>query len=60
MARPLKFFENCKMPTVGGGAVTLEAHSVCVHDDRADAVAMARYIREAFRVRGSSVAPFHP
>jgi UPF0271 protein len=60
MARLLKFFENCKMPGVGGNAVTLEAHSACVHDDRPDAVAMARHIREAFLVRGSSIVPFHP
>ena len=58
--RLLKFFESWKMPTVGGGAVTLEAHSVCIHGDSPDAVAMARHIREAFRVRGLSVAPFCP
>ena len=58
--RLLKFFENWKMPTVGGGAVTLEAHSVCIHGDSPDAIAMARHIREAFRVRGLSVAPFVP
>lgn len=56
--RLLKFFETSKMPTVGGGSVTLEAHSVCIHGDSPDAVAMARHIRDVFRGRGLSVAPF--
>lgn len=56
--RLLSFFETWKMPTVGGPPVTLEAHSVCIHGDSPDAVAMARHIREAFRVRGLGVAAF--
>lgn len=58
--RLLKFFETWEMPTVGGTPVRLEAHSVCIHGDSPDAVAMARHIRDAFKARGLAVAPFLP
>ena len=56
--RLLGFFRDWQMPTVGGAPVTLAAHSVCIHGDSADAVAMARHIRGAFTARGLGIAPF--
>jgi UPF0271 protein len=58
--RLLKFFETWEMPTVGGAPVRLDAQSVCIHGDSPDAVAMARHIRDAFRLRGLNIAPFLP
>jgi UPF0271 protein len=58
--RLLKFFETWDMPTVGGAPVRLEAHSVCIHGDSPDAVAMAQHIRDAFKARGLAIAPFMP
>jgi UPF0271 protein len=46
------------MPTVGGAPVTLAAHSVCIHGDSPDAVAMAGHIRASFSARGIGIAPF--
>jgi UPF0271 protein len=58
--RLLRFFETRAMPSSAGGSVTLAAHSVCIHSDSPDAVAMARHIRAAFRDKGLAVAPFVP
>ncbi len=56
--RLLGFFQNRQMPAVGGDPVTLAAHSVCIHGDSPDAVAMAQHIRTGFTVRGIGIAPF--
>ena len=56
--RLLGFFQNWQMPTVGGASVTLKAHSVCIHGDSPDAVAMAGHIRASFTARGVGIAPF--
>ena len=49
--RLLGFFRNRQMPAVDGDPVTLAAHSVCIHGDSPDAVAMAQHIRSGFTAR---------
>jgi UPF0271 protein len=58
LQRLLGFFQDWQMPTVGGVPVPLAAHSVCIHGDSPDAVAMARHIRAGFTARGIGIAPF--
>lgn len=58
VARLLTFLATGKMPTVGGAEVTLVAHSICVHGDSAQSVAMAGGIRDAFSQQGVAVTPF--
>jgi UPF0271 protein len=58
LQRLLGFFQDWRMPTVGGAPVPLAAHSVCIHGDSPDAVAMARHIRAGFTARGIGIAPF--
>ncbi|NIJ35978.1 UPF0271 protein [Sphingopyxis panaciterrae] len=58
VARLLRFLATGRMPTVDGGEVPLDAHSVCVHGDSPEALAMARSIRAAFAADGVEVAPF--
>ncbi len=57
-ARLLGFLDSGLMPTVGGEPIALAAHSVCIHGDSPQAVAMARHLRDTFRQRGLAVAPF--
>ena len=57
-ARLIGFLETGLMPTVGGDPVALAADSICIHGDNADAVAMARHVRDAFTARGLEIAPF--
>jgi UPF0271 protein len=58
--RLLHFLDYGQMPTVEGTEVPLIAHSICVHGDSSEAVAMARTIRDVFAARGIAVAPFAP
>jgi UPF0271 protein len=58
LQRLLGFFQDWQMPTVDGTPVPLAAHSVCIHGDSPDAVAMARHIRAGFTARGIGIAPF--
>jgi UPF0271 protein len=58
LQRLLGFFQDWQMPTVGAAPVPLAAHSVCIHGDSPDAVAMARHIRAGFAARGIGIAPF--
>lgn len=58
--RLLRYFETGKMPTVSGGAVALEAHSICIHGDSPHAVAMAREVREALVSNGFELQAFIP
>ena len=57
-ARLLEFLATGLMPTEGGVAVALSAHSICVHGDTAGAVAMARLIKSDLVQAGITVAPF--
>lgn len=46
------------MPVVGGDAIPLAGHSICVHGDSAGAVAMAGEIRARLSVAGVALQPF--
>lgn len=56
--RLLKFLESGKMPTITGGEITLDAHSICIHGDNAHAVAMAKEIHSKLTSNGIMIAPF--
>lgn len=56
--RLLQFFETGKMPTITGGAIPLDAHSICIHGDNAHAVAMAKEIHSKLTSNGIVIAPF--
>ncbi|CAD7337136.1 MULTISPECIES: LamB/YcsF family protein [unclassified Sphingobium] len=58
--RIVAFLESGMMPTVSHDPVALEAHSICVHGDSPDAVAMARTVRDELTERGFAIAPFLP
>ena len=58
--RLIDFLESGLMPTVDGGPIPLEAHSICVHGDSEGAVIMARQVRLALEAAGVLVAPFLP
>lgn len=57
-ARLEQFFTTGKMPTITGGAVSLNAHSICIHGDNPAAVAMGRQVRETLAALGIKLAPF--
>ena len=56
--RLLNFLESGLMPTLDGGAIPLQAHSVCVHGDSPHAVMMARTVRVRLMDQGVEVASF--
>lgn len=56
--RLVDFLASGSMPTVGGSAIVLEAHSICVHGDSYGAVAMARVVRARLTAQGFTLAPF--
>ncbi|MEW7009461.1 LamB/YcsF family protein [Lentilitoribacter sp. EG35] len=56
--RLLRFFETGKMPTINGGEIALDAHSICIHGDNAHAVAMAKEIHSRLTSNGIVIAPF--
>ena len=56
--RLVEFLRSGRMPTVEGGGVDLDAHSVCIHGDSEHAVAMARRVRAALAEAGVAIAPF--
>lgn len=56
--RLLQFFKTRKMPTITGGEVALDAHSICIHGDNAHAVAMAKEIYSKLTSNGIEVASF--
>lgn len=56
--RLLRFLETGLMPTVGEDDVPLAAHSICVHGDSPQAIAMARSISAAFAAKNVAIAPF--
>ncbi|PID60575.1 MAG: hypothetical protein CSB44_10120 [Gammaproteobacteria bacterium] len=56
--RLLAFRDSGRMPVVDGEPIELEAHSICVHGDSADAVAMAREIRARLTAEGVEIRRF--
>lgn len=56
--RLLQFFETGQMPTITGGKITLDAHSICIHGDNAHAVAMAKEVYSKLTSNGIVIAPF--
>ena len=56
--RILSFLDTGLMPTVGGPAIPLDAHSICVHGDSDGAVAKARHVRGALAAAGITLSPF--
>lgn len=56
--RLIRFFETGDMPTVSGGSVRLDAHSICIHGDSPHAVAMGVSIRERLVQQGFVLKPF--
>jgi UPF0271 protein len=56
--RLVEFLQTGLMPTIDGDAISLEAHSICVHGDSPGALAMARHVRTELEAAGVSVAAF--
>jgi UPF0271 protein len=56
--RLVAFSETGMMPTVSGGSIPLEAHSICVHGDSDHAVAMAGQVKAALVAKGIDVGSF--
>jgi UPF0271 protein len=56
--RLLRFLDSGRMPTVSGGSVALEAHSICIHGDSPHAVAMATLVRTSLIAHGLELAAF--
>ncbi len=56
--RLLTFLETGLMPVVDGDPIKLAAHSICVHGDSPDAVAMAGEIRDHLTAEGVQIASF--
>ncbi len=56
--RLLTFLDSGMMPVVGGPPIALTAHSVCIHGDSPEAVAMARLLRDRLTAQGVTLAPF--
>jgi 5-oxoprolinase (ATP-hydrolysing) subunit A len=56
--RLMAFFEDGLMPTLGGPAIPLAAHSICVHGDSPVAVQMAHQIRATLGSAGITLAAF--
>lgn len=56
--RLVGFSQTGMMPTVTGGEIALEAHSICVHGDSDHAVAMAAQVKAALIAQSIDVAPF--
>lgn len=56
--RLVEFLRSGRMPTVDGGVIDLEAHSVCIHGDSDHAIAMAKRVRAALADAGVAVGAF--
>ncbi|MEL6645213.1 MAG: 5-oxoprolinase subunit PxpA [Pseudomonadota bacterium] len=56
--RLLAFLDTGRMPVIDGDPIALNAHSVCVHGDGAEAVAMAEQIRNRLRDAGVTIESF--
>lgn len=60
LERLITFLETGLMPVIDGPAIRLAAHSVCIHGDSPEAVAMAQTLRAGLARRGVTLAPFLP
>lgn len=60
LERLITFLETGLMPVIDGPAIRLAAHSVCIHGDSPEAVAMAQTLRAGLARRGMTLAPFLP
>jgi UPF0271 protein len=58
VARMLAFLDSGLMPVAEGGAIPLAAHSICVHGDNPEAVAVARLLRDRTLAAGLVLRPF--
>lgn len=58
LERLITFLETGLMPVIDGPAIRLAAHSVCIHGDSPEAVAMAQTLRAGLARRGVTLAPF--
>jgi 5-oxoprolinase (ATP-hydrolysing) subunit A len=58
--RLISFLKSGRMPVVGADPIPLSVHSVCVHGDSPEAVAMARDIRRRLKAEGVNVTSFLP
>lgn len=56
--RLIRFLKSGKMPVVDGDPISLAAHSICVHGDGPNAVAMARDLRARLTAEGVRIASF--
>ncbi|MEL6288940.1 MAG: 5-oxoprolinase subunit PxpA [Pseudomonadota bacterium] len=56
--RLLTFLESGEMPTHAGRTIPLAAHSICVHGDSPEAVAMASRVRSTLEAAEITVATF--
>lgn len=57
-ARLVEFLSTGAMPTVDGGPIRLEAHSICVHGDSPVALAMASHVRHRLEICGFGIRAF--
>ncbi len=57
-ARLISFFDTGLMPVIDGDPIPLSAHSICVHGDSPQAVAMAREMQDSLTAHGVQIAPF--
>lgn len=56
--RLIRYLATGKMPTVSGGTVALEGHSICIHGDSPHAVLMARAVRSSLLENGFELSAF--
>jgi 5-oxoprolinase (ATP-hydrolysing) subunit A len=56
--RLLAYLRTGRMPVLGGDAIALQADSICVHGDSAEAFAMASQVRARLQAEGVTVTPF--
>ncbi len=57
-ARLISFFDTGLMPVIDGDPIPLSAHSICVHGDSPQAVAMAREMQDSLTAHSVQIAPF--
>ena len=55
--RALKMVKDCKVVSVDGIPITIEAQTMCVHGDTPGAVELVRHIRETLEAGGVKVKP---
>ncbi len=56
--RLLTYLDSGRMPTITGGTVALEGHSICIHGDSPHAVSMARAVRQSLLDNGFELSAF--